>query len=179
MQGRALAERDEVGHGEALDPEAWFREFQRTNDATNARLDRMDEKEAWATRPVSVVVREERGRTVRRLVRGLVYDEKTEAPGCRFALRLELDAGTESELASTPRLLWWLIAPDGLHERAAWLHDQAYRWNIYSREFCDALFLGIMRADGVPTWRRWAMWAAVRLFGGPGYRRAGRLAQKD
>ena len=63
----------------------------------------------------------------------------------------------------------------GRYLPAAMLHDAAYA-NVLSvsvdgqprslrRQDADWMFLELMRACGVARWRRWAMYAAVRLFG--------------
>jgi hypothetical protein len=38
-----------------------------------------------------------------------------------------ISAGTRSDLASTPRLMWWFIPPTGTYEDAAFVHDEGCR----------------------------------------------------
>lgn len=70
-----------------------------------------------------------------------------------------------TDFASVPRFLWSIVGPYGRHTRAAVLHDWLYSSKIVSRREADALFRRAMRELGVVGWRRWGMWAAVRLFG--------------
>jgi hypothetical protein len=91
--------------------------------------------------------------------------------------RLLVPAGFETDLASVPRGLWWLVAPFELGTVAPVVHDYLYRhggrpvvgwlpprpW--YSRAAVDLLFLEIMEATGVPEWRRRTAYAGVRAFG--------------
>lgn len=86
-------------------------------------------------------------------------------------MRLTVPAGFETDLASVPRALWSVFPPYGDHLKAAVVHDYLYRYNTISRARCDAIFLAVMARYGVPAWKRWCMYGAVRLFGGPAYRR--------
>lgn len=74
------------------------------------------------------------------------------------------------DLASVPNWLMFLCPPTGSHQRAALFHDALYRYQQCSRPIADAIFASIMRQDGVPAWRRWLMYAAVRLCGGAAWR---------
>ncbi len=79
-------------------------------------------------------------------------------------------AGFRSDLASIP---WWLpfgsllFPSNGAHQRWAVGHDHLYRRQPFGvrRVEADAAFFSGMQDDGVPTWRAFAMYAAVRLFG--------------
>lgn len=89
--------------------------------------------------------------------------------------------GFAFDLASIPRLVWWLIAPFELSICAPLVHDYLYScggkfqhdskvamWGCrlwYTRAETDALFLRIMCEEGVPRWRRTLAYVAVRLFG--------------
>ena len=79
----------------------------------------------------------------------------------------QVPQGFVTDFASTPRLIWWLIPPYGRYTRAAVLHDWFYRIraDMMPRKEADGIFRRVMREEGV-GWRRWVMWAAVRLFGG-------------
>ncbi len=84
--------------------------------------------------------------------------------GARFELRIP--AGFKTDLASIPRLLWAIFPPTGKNMRAAIVHDYCYRQRVpFSRFLADAVFREIMIRDGVPAWRRMAMYYAVRAFG--------------
>lgn len=57
----------------------------------------------------------------KKLLADLVYED---ARGRRWVV----PAGSESDGASVPRLLWWLYPPFGeSYEPATWLHDELYR----------------------------------------------------
>ncbi len=94
------------------------------------------------------------------------------------ALTIVVPAGFATDLASVPRWLWWLFPRDDpQYAAAAVLHDYLYRWGIGAERFdrgtADAIFLEFMLILGVPTWKAWAMYAAVRLFGQAPYDRRG------
>jgi hypothetical protein len=84
--------------------------------------------------------------------------------------------GFRCDLASVPRWLWPIISLVDLSLIAPVAHDWIYkrggvvesdgRTIIYTRFEADNLFLGLMWAAGVPEWRRWLAYLAVRLFGG-------------
>lgn len=85
--------------------------------------------------------------------------------------------GTLTDGASIPRFFWRIIGPPmtGRYRKAAVIHDAGYsgslQWNVegqptaYTRKAMDTLFLRLMKALGVPWWRRRLMHWAVRWFG--------------
>ena len=80
-------------------------------------------------------------------------------------LRVEIPKNFITDLASTPRWSWRWLPPDGDYAAAAVVHDWFYRHRGgCSRFLADALFRDMMAALGVPLWKRWAMWGAVRLW---------------
>ncbi len=109
--------------------------------------------------------------------------------GCWWVLAEPLDykvngdsitvpAGFTTDFASTPRFLWWLLPPHGRYSAAAIVHDRLYHVGglalhptrtsyvkVYSRAEADRVFLEAMESLGVLLGVRYAMWAAVRLFG--------------
>lgn len=105
--------------------------------------------------------------------RGVVYFRLQEplqvslpAGGCQGGLWLEVPAGFETDFASVPRWLWWLMPPLGRYSRAALVHDYLYQHHdAMSRFLADALFRELMFHLGVPAWKRLAMYWGVRLFG--------------
>ncbi len=73
-----------------------------------------------------------------------------------------VDDGFETDLASVPRWAYYGLFGNVAH-KAAVVHD----WLIaegHPREAADKEFLAAMRASGVPAWRRWPMYWAVRAF---------------
>jgi len=79
-------------------------------------------------------------------------------------------AGFETDFASVPRLVVWLLPRYGRWTPAAILHD--YLWHLArSRQLpkvdADAIFNRALRELKVPFLRRWLMWTAVRWAAGP------------
>ena len=91
---------------------------------------------------------------------------------------LTIAAPFEFDLASIPRLFWSLIAPFELSIVAPLVHDFLYLeagdppaggivpQRHYTRADTDRLFLRLMKAEGVATWRRTLAFTVVRVFGG-------------
>lgn len=74
-------------------------------------------------------------------------------------------AGFKTDLASVPRLpIVYLLAGD-TSSAAAVVHDWLYSSHAVPREMADAVLREASQATGVPGWRRWLMWAGVRLGG--------------
>jgi hypothetical protein len=76
----------------------------------------------------------------------------------------------ETDLASVPWFMWWLIATYGNHTRAALLHDSLYVDEgvpPVPRSDADRLLLMALREPEQATgvFRHWLMWAAVSVFG--------------
>lgn len=96
--------------------------------------------------------------------------------------------GFYTDFASVPRALWSLVAPYGRHTKAAVLHDYLYAERpmvtIAHDEFgqpllspitrldADGIFRRCLREAGVGRVKRYAMYWAVRLFGGGVWRKA-------
>lgn len=81
--------------------------------------------------------------------------------------------------ASVPLLFWWILRPmDPRVVEAALVHDALYasgglagpaadtdgRTLPLSRYYADLAFLQLMRQAGLPPWRRWLAFIAVRTF---------------
>ncbi len=76
----------------------------------------------------------------------------------------------ETDLASVPPFLTWLVPKDGKHTPAALLHDALMPhdelWYVgpeLDRLEADRIFRNAMQHLGVAFLRRWAMWGAVSL----------------
>lgn len=78
--------------------------------------------------------------------------------------------GFQTDLASVPRLpvVYWLAG--GTSNEAAVVHDFLYARCLVDRETADAVLREASAVTGVPAWRRWLMWAGVRIGGAPHYR---------
>ena len=80
--------------------------------------------------------------------------------------------GFDFDGASIPRLLWGIVGSpmtDG-YQRAGCLHDALYASQLFTRDVCDFYFLEAMEADKVGYFKRYAMYWAVRAFGGSSYK---------
>ena len=86
-------------------------------------------------------------------------------------VQLTVHQGFDFDGASVPRGLWSVIGSpmtDG-YQRAGCLHDALYASQLFPRETCDWYFLEAMESDGVGYFKRYAMYWAVRAFGGSSY----------
>lgn len=88
------------------------------------------------------------------------------------AFTLVIPAGFVFDLASVPRMVWWMIAPFELSIAAPLVHDFLYRYSgmlasgeVITRRVADRLFWELMVRELVPGWRRVLSYIAVRLFG--------------
>lgn len=82
-------------------------------------------------------------------------------------------AGFQTDFASIPRLAWMTIGHPAMprFQASALIHDALYAAELVSRQGADDLFHSCLLGDGVPRFKAWRMWAAVRLFGGFAWRR--------
>lgn len=78
-------------------------------------------------------------------------------------------AGTVTDLATVPRLLWAFFPPHGRYAKAAIIHDYLYERAIGSKASADRTFLEAMTVLGVPRLTRAVMYWSVRLFGRGNY----------
>jgi hypothetical protein len=73
--------------------------------------------------------------------------------------------GFPTDLASTPRLPIIYEACGNIAIKAAVVHDYLYTSGRESRAVADAVLREAAELAGVSWWRRWGMWAGVRLGG--------------
>lgn len=73
--------------------------------------------------------------------------------------------GFETDFASIPQGMRWLITGQDNTRKPSVVHDYLYRRKIGSREFADRVFLLGMEDAGVSWWKRRLCYAAVRAFG--------------
>lgn len=87
---------------------------------------------------------------------------------------VEVPLGFETDGASVPKVLWWILPPFGKYGQAAVVHDKLYRDGILlvdgkpvrvTRAKADAIFLEAMGVLKVSPVVRYPMYWAVRLFG--------------
>ncbi|PGH21080.1 hypothetical protein RN96_08585 [Fusobacterium polymorphum] len=84
---------------------------------------------------------------------------------------IEVPENFITDLASTPKILWNIFEPAGEnYTRSSLIHDYLYskdcKYIDISRKEADQIFLEIMKERGVPFWKRYLMFIAVRVFGG-------------
>jgi hypothetical protein len=91
--------------------------------------------------------------------------------------RITVPAEFKFDLASVPRLFWFLIAPFELSIAAPLIHDFLYEHKgdpptgsiappkTFSRKEADRIFREIMEKEAVAGWRRFFAYWAVRCFG--------------
>ena len=80
-------------------------------------------------------------------------------------LTVKVPRGFLTDFASVPRFMWLVFPPTGKYNRPATIHDFLYVIQPCSRWTADAVFREAMIEAGVPFWKRWLIWAAVRVFG--------------
>ena len=88
-------------------------------------------------------------------------------------------AGTETDFASVPRIFWPICPPLDKGDRAALAHDYLYQGGTLvvnrfdpdqerlpvDRKEADLIYRGLMEFYGVPAWRVFLYYWAVRLGG--------------
>lgn len=70
-------------------------------------------------------------------------------------------AGFDTDLASVPRPLVWLVPSYGRYTRSAILHDYLLTRDDVDKHDADGIFRRSMRELKVPFLQRWMMWGAV------------------
>lgn len=77
--------------------------------------------------------------------------------------------GFVTDLASVPRIPIVYTLVGGVADKAAVVHDYLYSSGMVSRKMADAVLREASAVTGVSGWRRWIMWAGVRIGGGSRY----------
>lgn len=78
---------------------------------------------------------------------------------------IEVPKGFVTNLASTPRLLWWILPPFGRYTKASVVHDYLYSSHIFPRNTSDRIFHELMIRYRTFKWKAKVMYRAVRLLG--------------
>ena len=79
--------------------------------------------------------------------------------------RFEVPAGEQTDFASVPRSVQWLLPMSGRYTKAAVLHDHLWKKGPemgVGLNDADGIFRKCMQELDVPFLQRWIMWAAVR-----------------
>lgn len=84
-------------------------------------------------------------------------------------IRITVPIGFLTDFASIPRFARVIIPKLGRYNKAAVIHDAIYKdifpGRRFTRKEADICFLEGMTELGVVKWKRWVMWAAVRVGG--------------
>lgn len=83
---------------------------------------------------------------------------------------ISVPAGTVTDLATVPRLLWAFFPPHGRWAKAAIIHDFLYELAIGTKAEADRTFLEAMTVLGVSRFTRAVMYWAARWFGKGNYK---------
>jgi Protein of unknown function (DUF1353) len=80
-----------------------------------------------------------------------------------------IQEGFRTDLASIPRILWWVLPPFGDYNEAAVVHDFLYRKlhkkSEITRKEADLIFLVLMERANVHKIIRYTFYVSVRTFG--------------
>lgn len=79
--------------------------------------------------------------------------------------QFSVPAGYDTDYASVPRLLWWLLPPTGKYTCAAIVHDWLYWEQPVRRVDADRYFLEAMADCGTSWWERTLIYWGVRVGG--------------
>ncbi|MEM1138699.1 MAG: DUF1353 domain-containing protein [Pseudomonadota bacterium] len=119
------------------------------------------------------------GRRLGSVLRPFIYTQTTGR--WRFAVLVPPDY--ETDFASIPWGVRWLIAPFGAHAEPAVVHDWLYSigepGSALERRLADRIFSRAMRSVGVNPVQRCLMFWTVRLFGRGAFGRSEELRFRD
>jgi len=82
---------------------------------------------------------------------------------------ISVPSGFVTDLASIPRVFWWLMPPHGEYAKAAIVHDYLYDNAIGSKKYADDILFEAMGVLGVAKWRKQVIYWSVRWFGHGNY----------
>lgn len=110
---------------------------------------------------VEVLQGEVRGRGTAQLLEGFVYEVGMLGSGDS----IEAPAGFVTDFVSRPWWGGWLFSSFDGCAKAAVVHDAliTLRPRTRSRREIDRIFREALGVLGAPAWKRWLMWAAVRV----------------
>jgi hypothetical protein len=100
-----------------------------------------------------------------RALKSLAYISARTGPG--KGQIIEVLPGMPTDGASIPRLFWRLIGCPlrGRYVSAALIHDGLYLSHATTRQVADDLFREMLLCLGLPVWKSWLMYQAVRIGG--------------
>jgi len=91
---------------------------------------------------------------------------------------INIPAFIKSDGASVPKIFWNIIPPFGNYWKAAVLHDYLYRYTLYPKKYCDAIFYEAMSSLGVDIEIRKIMFKGVSIGGWKSFKEARELNLK-
>ncbi|WP_436152923.1 DUF1353 domain-containing protein [Bosea sp. LjRoot90] len=83
---------------------------------------------------------------------------------------VSIPRGFVTDLASVPWVFWSLLPPIGPYGMPAIMHDWLYWTQSVDRKSADKIFYSAMVEMNTPTWKRAAIYGALRLFGWTAWR---------
>ena len=87
-----------------------------------------------------------------------------------YIYKVEAKEGDTTDLTSVPRIAWPLLPPNHPdYAFAAVVHDLCYQKAIFSKAWADAVFLEALGVLGCPKWKKWLLFATVKIFGKGSY----------
>ncbi len=113
---------------------------------------------------VTLTEKRQSGRAVFRLEKDFAYRIGDKKGDHKWIATMP--AGEETDFASIPRVFWSIAQPAGKYMRAAVIHDHLCRRSKsgISRWMADAIFLEAMTTLKVPCWKKYMVYAGVRLY---------------
>lgn len=84
---------------------------------------------------------------------------------------VRVSTGFMTDFASIPRIFWIFLPRWGKYGNAAVIHDWLYWTQNRTRKRADRIMLEAMEVLRVPRWKRFAIYSAVRTFGGLAWKR--------
>lgn len=78
---------------------------------------------------------------------------------------IRVPIGFKTDFASVPRVPFVYLALGDTAHQAATIHDFLYFSAICTRKMADDVLLEAMGVLGMPWWRRWTIYAGVRVGG--------------
>lgn len=85
---------------------------------------------------------------------------------------VKIPSGFLTDFASVPMIFWNIFSPTGSYGKAAVIHDFLYRGpHVVSKDTADKVFNEAMKALGTGFFTRTILYNAVRVFGGPAYKK--------
>lgn len=94
-----------------------------------------------------------------RVTRALVYRDPSTGGEIR------VPRGFETDFASIPDMFRWLVDGHGDSRRPAVIHDYLYKNGIGKRKQADGLFYQGLLEEGMPKWKAYLCYMAVRVGG--------------